>query len=77
MVREKLKKSEYVTIIEQNNKELYSYDVVVHFVPDLGLPDDWNEYQEKVTKDLQAKFSPEELQNLSEQSEYLLKELSK
>lgn len=77
MVREKLKKSEYVTIIEQNNKELYSYDVVVHFVLDLGLPDDWNEYQEKVTKDLQAKLSPEELQNLSEQSEYLLKELSK
>ncbi len=77
IVREKLKNSDYVTIIEQNNKELYSYDVVVHMVPDLGLPDDWNEYQEEVVKDLQAKFSPEELQKLSDQSEYLLKELSK
>ena len=43
--------------IKQNNDEMYSYDVIVHLVADLGIDDDWQEYQEKVAQELQSKLT--------------------
>lgn len=77
VIREKIKNSEYVTIIEQNNDEMYSYDVIVHLVADLGIDDDWQEYQEKVAQELQSKLTDEEMEELLTQSKELLDALEK
>lgn len=73
VIREKIKTSDYVTIVEQDKGDIYSYDIKVHMKDDLGFEDDFDKLAENVISELKEKLSPEEFAELLDESEDFLK----
>ncbi|MBP5398939.1 MAG: hypothetical protein J6Y53_00790, partial [Alphaproteobacteria bacterium] len=52
-IRDVLKKSDDVTIIEKRKEDdIYSYSVKIRKVDDLGIADEWRAYSEQIMKNL-------------------------
>ena len=77
LIRERIKESKYVTIIEKDKDDIYSYQVEVHLKDDLGFEDDFEEYAQKVVSKLKEKMSPEDFEKLVLDSEKFIQEVSK
>ena len=76
MIREKIKQSEYVTIIEKDKEkdDVYSYQVEVHLKDDLGFEDTFDEYAQTVIAELREKLSPEEFEEFIKESEKFIQD---
>ena len=75
LVREKIKQSKFVTIIEKDKNNIYSYQVEVHLKDDLGFEDDFEQYAEKIISELKEKMTPEEFEEFLHESEKLIEEI--
>ncbi len=69
IMREKVKQSKYVTIIEKDNDDIYSYKVEVHLKDDLGFEDDFDEFAQRVVSELKEKMTPEDFDDFVKASE--------
>ena len=74
LVREKIKNSEYVTVIENDEGDIYSYQVEVHLKDNLGFKDDFDKYAQQVISELKAKMTPEEFEEFLRESEKFVQE---
>ncbi len=74
-IRNKLNQSKFVTIIEENNGDIYSYKVEVHLKDDLGFADDFDKYAAKVLSELKEKMPPEEFEVFLRESEKFIQEI--
>ena len=68
-MREKVKQSKYVTVIEKDNDNIYSYKVEVHLKDDLGFEDDFDEFAQRVVSELKEKMTPEDFDDFVKASE--------
>ena len=69
IMREKVKQSKYVTVIEKDNDDIYSYKVEVHLKDDLGFEDDFDEFAQRVVSELKEKMTPEDFDDFVKASE--------
>jgi hypothetical protein len=69
IMREKVKQSKYVTVIEKDNDNIYSYKVEVHLKDDLGFEDDFDEFAQRVVSELKEKMTPEDFDDFVKASE--------
>lgn len=76
LIREKIKHSKSVTIVEKDKDNVYSYQVEVHLKDDLGFEDNFNEYAEKVISELKEKMTPEEFEEFMRETENFMQEVS-
>ena len=58
-LRENIMKSAEITIIEQQQKDVYAYSVYVRKVDDMEIPDTWDEYAQNTIASLKQNM-PEE-----------------
>ena len=77
-IRETLKKSDDVTIIEKKDKEdIYSYSVKLRMVDDLEMADDWDEYSEKIMKNLKENLPPQEFNQFISDAKIIYDKMTK
>jgi len=63
-IRDALKKSNDVTIVEQKEKDdIYSYSVKIRKVDDMGVADEWEKYSEQIMKNLKDNMTAQEYEN--------------
>ena len=77
LIREKIKQSKYVTIVEKDGDDIYSYQVEVHLKNDLGFEDDFDKYAQEVISKVKEKMTPEEFDEFLRESEKFIKSISK
>ena len=70
--RQKISDAKSVIIVEKDKNGIYSYEVVVRNVKDLGIADDWDQYASSVMSELKGKLSPEILSRLTKEAEHFL-----
>ncbi len=56
-IREDIKSSEFVTVVEKLKGDIYSYEVSVRIVPDMGIPDDWDQCAFKIIEEMEKRLS--------------------
>ena len=77
IIREKIKQSKDVTIIEQDKVDIYSYLVEIHLKDDLGFEDDFDKYAQNIIAELKEKMMPQDFETFLEESEKLVQEIEK
>lgn len=77
IIREKIKQSKEVTIIEQDKVDIYSYLVEIHLKDDLGFEDDFDKYAQNIIAELKEKMMPQDFETFLEESEKLVQEIEK
>ncbi|MBR6409180.1 MAG: hypothetical protein IKS23_02935 [Alphaproteobacteria bacterium] len=75
LIREKIKQSKFVTVIEKDKDNIYSYQIAVHLKDDLGFVDDFEKYAEKIISELKEKMTPEEFEEFSRESRKIVQEI--
>ncbi len=73
--RDKIKQSKYVTIVEEDGEDMYSYKVEVHIVDDFGFKDDFDVFAQKVIDELKEKMSPQEFEEFMNESQKFVQEI--
>jgi len=68
IIREKIKQSKNVTIIEKDKQDIYSYLVEVHLKDDFGFEDNFDEFAQKVMNELKRKMTPADFQTFLNES---------
>lgn len=64
-MRNNIAKSSEITIIEKSGvDDISAYSIRVRMVDDIGIPDTWEEYSEKLTQELQKLLTEEEFKQL-------------
>jgi len=71
-LRQKLASAKSVIVVEQNKGGMYSYEVVLRKVDDLGVEDDWDQYAKEVYAKLKEKMSPEDFAQFTKEAEGFL-----
>ena len=74
-IRNKLKQCGFITIIEEDKGDIYSYQVEVHLKDDLGFADDFDEYATKVLSELKEKMTPNEFEGFLREAEKFIQEI--
>ena len=75
VIREKIKQAKYVTIIEKDESNIYSYQVEVSLKDDLGFKDTFDEYAQTVMSELKEKLSPEDFEEFLKESEKFVQDV--
>ncbi len=75
LIREKIKQSKFVTVIEKDKDNIYSYQIEVHLKDDFGFVDDFEKYAEKIISELKEKMTPEEFEEFSRESRKIVQEI--
>ena len=66
VIRDRLAKSEEITIIEKDAEEgIASYSVKVRLIENMGIPDKWDEYAQNLMNDLKKVLTKEEFDQLT------------
>ena len=72
IIRDKIKQSKDVTIIE---KDFYSYQVEVHLKDDFGFEDDFDKHAQEIIEQLKKKMKPADFQTLLKESAKFIQEI--
>ena len=75
LIREKIKKSKLVTIIEKDKDSIYSYQLEVHLKEDFGFEDSFQKDAGEILSKLKEKMTPQEFEDFLRESEKLIKEM--
>lgn len=75
IIREKIKQSKNVTIVEKNKEDIYSYQVDIHLKNDFGFEDDFDKCAQKVIEELKEKMTPEDFRTFLKESEKFVQEI--
>ena len=75
LIREKIKQSKYVTIVEKDDNDLYAYKVEVHLKDDLGFEDNFEEFAQKITEELKKQLTPDEFDAFVKESGDFLQDI--
>ena len=77
-IRDVLKRSDDVTIIEKRQKEdIYSYSVKVRKVDDLGIADEWEKYSEQIMKNLKENLTAKEYESFLSEAKTIYDTISR
>ena len=75
VIREKLKQSKYVTIVEKEKSDIYSYQVEVHMQDDLGFEDTFDEFADNMISEIEKKLSPDDFKKFLDEAEKFAQDL--
>ena len=71
-IRKKIADAKSVVVVERDKDGIYSYEVVLRKVDDLGIEDEWEQYATGVYNQLKEKMSPGEFaQFIKESGDFL------
>lgn len=74
LIREKIKQSKFVTIIEKDKENMYSYQVEVHLKDNLGFEDNFEKFAQEVIEKIKEKMTPEEFEEFLRESQKFIQE---
>jgi len=74
LIREKIKQSKFVTIIEKDKENMYSYQVEVHLKDNLGFEDNFEKFAQEVIEKIKEKMTLEEFEEFLRESQKFIQE---